>query len=185
MELSREQLAKMLLRGKRFALAAHEYRQIITSAEEHRWKLREYNWGDEEKINAFVWLLVTCPDAAVRNPAEAVQLAEKGLAYPGSQKNGNYWNTLGVARYYAGNWTGSIAALAKSIQLRGGGDSFDFFILAMAHRQLGDTEQPQQWYDRAVQWMEKHQPQDEELCRFRGEAAALLKIEATPGEKPE
>ena len=41
----------------------------------------------------------------------------------------------------------------------------------------GDKEQARLWYDRAVQWMEKNQPQDKELPRFRAEAAALLGIE--------
>jgi hypothetical protein len=46
----------------------------------------------------------------------------------------------------------------------------------MAHWQLGETEQARTWYDRAVQWMDKHQPQDEELRRFRTEAAELLGV---------
>mgnify|MGYP001545657784 CR=1 FL=1 len=32
-------------------------------------------------------------------------------------------------------------------------------------------------YDRAVKWMEENKPEDEELRRFRAEAAELLKIE--------
>ena len=34
-----------------------------------------------------------------------------------------------------------------------------------------------EWYDRAMQWMDKNQPTDEELLRFRAEAAELLVIE--------
>ena len=48
--------------------------------------------------------------------------------------------------------------------------------MAMAHSQLGDKEQARKWYDRAVAWMEKNDPKNEELARFRVEAEDLLKI---------
>ena len=54
------------------------------------------------------------------------------------------------------------------------GNSFDFFFLAMAHWQLGEKEQARQWNDKAVAWMDKNTPKDEELLRFRAEAEALL-----------
>jgi WD40 repeat protein len=50
--------------------------------------------------------------------------------------------------------------------------SFNTIFLAMAHWQLGNKEDNQ-----AVVWMEKNKPQDEELLRFRAEAAELLKVE--------
>jgi hypothetical protein len=46
----------------------------------------------------------------------------------------------------------------------------------MAQCHLGNKDEARQWYDRAVQWMEKNNPQDEELRRFRTEAAELLAI---------
>ena len=62
------------------------------------------------------------------------------------------------------------------MELRKGGDSFDWLFLAMAHWQMGEKEQAGKWYDQAVQWMEKNKPQDEELRRFRTEAAELLQL---------
>jgi hypothetical protein len=53
---------------------------------------------------------------------------------------------------------------------------FDWFFLAMAHGQLGEKEQAHKWYAKAMQWMDKNKPQDEELRRFRAEASALLGI---------
>ena len=73
-----------------------------------------------------------------------------------------------------GEWKAAIEALTKSMELRKGGDSNDWFFLAMAHWQLGDKTQARSWYDKAVPWMEKNQPKNEELLRFRAEAAALL-----------
>ena len=72
----------------------------------------------------------------------------------------------------------SIAALEKSIELqRDGGDSFQWFFLAMSHGQLDETEEARKWYDRAVEWIEKNKSNDEELRRFGSEAAELLKID--------
>ena len=52
----------------------------------------------------------------------------------------------------------------------------DWFYLAMAHWQLGEKEQARQWYDRAVEWMDKNQPKDDEFPRCCSEAADLLGI---------
>ena len=46
----------------------------------------------------------------------------------------------------------------------------------MAHWQVGNKEEARRWYDKAVEWMEKNKPDDEELRRFRAEAAELLGI---------
>jgi tetratricopeptide (TPR) repeat protein len=135
------------------------------------------------KLNRLAWFLATCPVAELRDPAGAVACARKAVGL--SPKAGDHWNTLGVALYRAGDWKEAVAALQKSMDLRKGGDSNDWFFLAMAQWQLGDKEQACKWYDQAVQWMEKHKPQDEELRRFRAEAAALLKVEDRPKEKPE
>jgi hypothetical protein len=62
------------------------------------------------------------------------------------------------------------------MELRKGGDSFDWFFLAMANWQLGKKEEARKLYDKAVQWMDKNQPKDEELRRFRGEAEESLGI---------
>jgi hypothetical protein len=64
--------------------------------------------------------------------------------------------------------------------LRKGGDSFDWFFLAMAHWQLDQKAEAQKWYGRAVEWMQKNQHKNPELVRFRAEAAELLGLEKTP-----
>ncbi|HUQ69688.1 MAG TPA: tetratricopeptide repeat protein, partial [Planctomycetaceae bacterium] len=86
----------------------------------------------------------------------------------------------GVAHYRAGDWKAAIATLEKAIELRKGGDCFDWLSLAMAHWQLGNKDEARQWNDRAVAWMEKNNPQDEELKRFSAEAAELLKHDDQP-----
>ena len=61
------------------------------------------------------------------------------------------------------------------MELRMGGDSADWFFLAMAHWQLGEKDKARQWYDRAVEWMDKNEPMNEELRRFRNEAEELIR----------
>ncbi len=132
--------------------------------------------------NNLAWLLATCPDRKFRDPATAVTHAKKAVELlPG---HGGVWNTLGVAQYRNGDWKAAAAALNKSVQLQNEGDSFNFFFLAMAHWQLNEKDKARAWYEKAVAWMDKHKPDDEELKRFRAEAAALLGLpKATDKQK--
>jgi superkiller protein 3 len=128
--------------------------------------------------NSLAWLLATCPDLKFRNPARAVELGKRAVEL--SPQEAGVWNTLGVAHYRAGEWQAAIEALEKSMELRTGGDGFDWFFLAMAHWQQGHPDEARQWHDRAVEWMEANQPDDMELRRYRAEAAALLGIADPP-----
>lgn len=128
-------------------------------------------------LNDFAWNLATAADPKSRNPKVAIELAERAVKL--SPREVGYWNTLGVARYRRGNWEEAIEALNKSVDLRKGGDSFDWFFLAMAHGQLGHKDKAQQHFQQTVQWMEQDQKrlQNAELQRFRAEAEKLLKID--------
>src|SRR5262249_5451645 len=125
-----------------------------------------------EVPNGLAWRLANAADAKQRDGRQAVAFAQ--LAVKAAPANGNYWITLGAAHYRAGNWKEAVAALEKSMELRKGGDSFDWFFLAMAHWQLGEKQKAHKWFDQAVQWMDKNQPMNEVLHRFRSEALELL-----------
>jgi Flp pilus assembly protein TadD len=131
--------------------------------------------------NNMAWLLATAPDPNQRDGRQSVAVAR--LAVEAAPTNGKFWNTLGAAQYRAGNFKEAVAALGKSMELRKDGESFDWFFLAMGHWQLGEKEKARKCFDQAVQWMEKNQPKDEELRRFRAEAEELLKKE--PGVRNE
>jgi tetratricopeptide (TPR) repeat protein len=137
-------------------------------------KLLELDKDSAIAHNNLAWLLATCPDVKYRDPARAVALAKKAVEL--ARKEGASWNTLGVAHYRAGDWKAAVEALTKSMELRKGGDSFDWFFLAMAHWHLGEKDKARKWFDQAAQWMDKNAPHDEELRRFRTEAAELLGI---------
>src|SRR5262249_13439367 len=97
-----------------------------------------------------------------------------------------FWSTLGTAHYRAGDWNAAIAAFDKAMPLRGGGDCFDFFFLAMANHRLGNKKAAGEWYRKGAAWLEaakknkawwaQYQHHEQDLLRFRAEAAQLLGI---------
>ena len=157
--------------------AYHSSRQYEKAIADYA-KAIELDPNNRMGLNSLAWLLATCVDAKLRNPKRAVELAQRAVEL--APKDGNLWNTLGVARYREGEWKASIAALEKSMELRRGGDSFDWFFLAMGHQHIGDEEQAGTWHEKACKWMDKNNPTDEELIGFRNEAATLLTMPKPP-----
>ena len=132
-------------------------------------------------LNGLAWQLAASDGPLSRHPQAlraAVELAEKAVALEPS--NGMIVNTLGVARYRAGQYEQAVADLEKSVALRRGGDGVDFFFLAMAYWRLGHLDQGRAWYDRAVAWMDQKSPKDQDLQRFRVEATQLLGVPNPP-----
>jgi len=132
--------------------------------------LLHQHWCD--CANDLAWLLANAPDPAVRDPAQAITLA--GKAAEANPNCATYWNTLGAAHYRAGDFTATVSALSRAIDLTEGGTAFDHVFLAMAHAQLGDQERAQHWLDQARLWMEQHSPDHSELACLRDEARSVL-----------
>ena len=134
--------------------------------------------NDAAGLNNLAWLLVTCPDAQMHNPAESLELVKKALSIARNGPcgwNPKYgWNTMGVAFYRAGNWQKAREALNRSMKLNSGGDANDWFFLAMTCWKLGEETEARMWYTRANDWMLEHRPNDQELQRFQKEADTLL-----------
>jgi tetratricopeptide (TPR) repeat protein len=85
---------------------------LRTYAERARGLLREAvrrGADDPAAQNALAWFLATCPEPSLRDPRQAVLLAERAVRQ--APRDGGYRNTLAVARYRAGDWRGAIAAL--------------------------------------------------------------------------
>lgn len=129
---------------------------------------------DPRSYNSIAWLRATCPDSTVRDASKAVDFASRAVEL--APNDGNYWNTLGVALCRAGRWADSLEALEKSMSLRDGGDAYDWFFAAMAKWHLGNRDDARALYDRAAAWAGEHAPKDEDLRRFRDEAAKLLGV---------
>src|SRR5262249_17826469 len=125
-------------------------------------------------LNHLAWQSATHADPKGRDPHRTVAMARESVEL--MPKNADYWKTLGVAQYRAGDWGTARTALEKSLALGKGGDGSLWCFLAMAHWQAGDKPEARRWYDRAVKWKEKSKTRLEELRRFRAEAEALLGV---------
>src|SRR5439155_21042561 len=98
-------------------------------------------------------------------------------------KEGNYWQTLGVAHYRAGDWKAAALALNKSLEL-GPSGAVNWLFLAMAQQKLGKHDEARRAYEHAVQWLErnrdalekKDKQRADELRRFRAEAEEVLEL---------
>jgi hypothetical protein len=170
-------------RMERFLEAKDAYLAIIAQAESvSESSKHEYVSVMAETQNNLGWLLATFPIAELREPRAAVEHARRATEIEPGQ--GNFWNTLGVACYRAGEWDEARRALRRSMDLRGGGDSFDWFFLALVHLKHGQLDQAREWYDKAVRAYIKNQPNDRELRRFHIEAAQALGLPSPPAPTP-
>jgi len=136
---------------------------------------------DHRLRNSIAWLLASRAEAPRHDWILAVKLA--GEAIDLARKNGTYWNTLGVAHYRTGDCKAAAVALDQSMQLRTGGDAYDWLFRAMIYWRLGNPAEARRWYDRSLVWIKANSPQNEELYRFRTEAARLQGLEGPPAGK--
>jgi tetratricopeptide (TPR) repeat protein len=140
----------------------------------------EYRDYRVNTLNDLAWLLATDPGPSPRDPARALALAEEAVRI--SPDHDASWNTLGVARYRAGDWTGAIEALERSaLSNPDGGTAFDHYFLAMAWCQLHREDQAGEWLERGVAWTARHRPGHPDLGRFREEAESLMEHIGTDG----
>jgi tetratricopeptide (TPR) repeat protein len=139
--------------------------------------------------NQLAWFLATCPDPQFRKPKEAVELAQQAVKKTpetepwivhGVVDYGpwQFRRTLGVALYRAGDWKAAVKAPLQAAGHRARDDSIAYdFVRAMTEWQLGHKDVARSIYAAAVVQMKRNRPDDEELRRFREEAAHLLGIE--------
>jgi tetratricopeptide (TPR) repeat protein len=85
-----------------------------------------------------------------------------------------YWHTLGIAEYRAGNYRQAIEALNRSQSLEGRMDGYNFFWLAMAHWQLGEEATGREWLNRAILWGDRDSWNKQQLLNYRREAEDLM-----------
>jgi len=154
---------------------SHEAEEVRRRLQESYLLILQDEPGDSRACNNLAWLLASRAEAPLSSTTRAVELAERAVAHAATE--GVYWNTLGLARYRAGEWKGSAKALEESTRLRSGGGAHDWLLLAMARWQLGDHVEAKRCYDRSVEWINKYAPQNQELSRFRAEAARLTGLE--------
>jgi tetratricopeptide (TPR) repeat protein len=107
---------------------------------------------DGRTANTVAW---TCSISAASSadPILPVRLAEQAVAQRRVQAT---LNTLGAALYRAGRYQDALDRLADAMEAHGGGGtSYDWLFLAMAHHALGNAAEAEQWLDKAAQWIDQ------------------------------
>ena len=94
------------------------------------------------------WLLATCADSPTRDPATALELAERAVKYAGSDAES--WAAYGAALYRAERWEEAVAALKTAEELPDAPPGVQL-IHAMAQWQLGNHEEARQLYDQVAE----------------------------------
>ena len=124
--------------------------------------------------NDLAWLELTHSGPVSGNLVSTLALARQVVKK--CPNSGVYWNTFGVACFRADDFKGAVTALNHSTALNNGGIPFDHVFLAMAHAQLGNQQQAQQWLAQAMIRMERDYPGHPELTRFYNEARSMLAL---------
>jgi serine/threonine protein kinase/lipoprotein NlpI len=122
----------------------------------------------------FAWYLMQCPMAGPHEKSKTIELAENAVRL---EPDKQFCRTsLSLALYRGGKFQEAIQTLDKSKEIFGNDDnSFDGFIRAMAHWQMGNQKESRCWYNRAVEWM-NNSPYYGDIRHFHIEAAKLLGI---------
>jgi tetratricopeptide (TPR) repeat protein len=144
-------------------------RYIERARQLHREAVRQ-STGDPDLQDMLAWQLATAQEDWLRNPDEAVALAQQAVAH--RPMEAGFWTTLGLSRYRAGDDEGAIKALTEAIRLGHGGTPRDWLYLALTHHRLRHTQEARTWYERAV--TETRAPSDKELTQLRAEADAVF-----------
>ncbi len=101
-------------------------------------------------------------------PEQWIEQAKTAAA--AQPENVRRYDILGDAHLSAGEWQEAIDAY--NVQDRKGGNAWQWFPLAIAHRQIGHHEEARAWFDKALHWMDSRQ--ETRLRRAQAEAAVTL-----------
>lgn len=128
-----------------------------------------------DDANAFAWYLATCPFVDLRDPEQAIYWAK--IAVKKRPGDGGMLNTLAVAHFRSGEWETALRLFNQSMESRAGGDSYDWYFVAMGNWQIGNHDKAREWLAKSIQWAKEHYPTDSPLLRFQAEAKALITAE--------
>ncbi|MHC4406456.1 MAG: hypothetical protein ACYTG0_43070, partial [Planctomycetota bacterium] len=111
-------------------------------------------------------------DDAYRSPETLSLAIEACGAYPGNPICHSF---LGEVHYRQGTHQKALDALSQAIEDHAeGGTAREYFLLAMVHAELDQTENARTWYEKGVEWLKQNEPEEEEFRELGKEAAELL-----------
>jgi WD40 repeat protein/tetratricopeptide (TPR) repeat protein len=124
------------------------------------------------------WTLSTCLIHEFRDAERALEWGK--IAVKEAPEDSSYWNTLAMAYYRNGQWESAQRSYQKAMELRNGGDSFDWYGLAMASWQLGQHDQARDWLTKARQWNKEKASYNGILRDLDAEAVKLITASPNP-----
>jgi serine/threonine protein kinase len=123
--------------------------------------------------NSLVWTLANHVDARLRDPALALAAARKAVAQ--DARSALYRNALALALYRSGEWQACLDVVEGSVKLVKSPSGAHHLLRAMSHWHLGNQEDADGHFDRAVKWVKANGYENNATYRrLIDEAAALL-----------
>jgi tetratricopeptide (TPR) repeat protein/tRNA A-37 threonylcarbamoyl transferase component Bud32 len=160
----------------------HILRGDLTTGIAWQERALELDPNNTRPLNTIAWNLATYPDPKQRDLPKAIAVAKKAVA--AEPRNSNYWNTLGVAYYRAGQYAEALPAFDKSMMLSHGGDGFDWFYVAMAHWKLHNPEKAIDYLRKAQEWRRTEHVAAKDLLGIDEEAQQLIATSTTQKTPP-
>src|SRR5262249_4144295 len=139
------------------AKAEKAFRQALAAREKHV-QARPHEPDNKREL---AWLLATCPDAKVRDPARAIEVAKQAVdqawAKVDREAVGRAEKTLGVAYFRAGDWKNALELLDRARVKIPVDNQVIGFLKAMTYWHLGDHKNARQLFDMAARGMDQMQ----------------------------
>jgi serine/threonine protein kinase len=118
------------------------------------------------------WLLLRCPDASIRNLADALEVAVRATA--GNPEDGRNWGVRGAIHYRKGDYPEAVKALKESVRRGGNGSAWVGLYMSMSLWQTGNQTESRTWFERVNKLLDRD-PIEEYLWRpIYSEAAKLV-----------
>jgi len=95
----------------------------------------------KSRLNSLAWILATHSQDNIRNPAEAIRLAERACELT-NQKDAGFLDTLAAAYAAAGRFDDAVATAEKAVQLTASGDNKQRHDTIKSRLQLYKAHQP-------------------------------------------
>ena len=151
-DLARDRAEKEKQRSELIYMTAEEYYRRAIELLEETVSATPADSKEHRELaaiyNDLAWVIATSPDLEFHVADSAVELARMAIRHrPGVPE---YYQTLGLVYYRAGNWQEAIEPLEKSMELEGKPLPLAALLLAMAHARLGNAKEAGRWYETAL-----------------------------------